>query len=199
MILLSVVLLSFGLLGLLFHNNPYANGPGDAASVCRLREAVGAGDQSAVGSPQRDDVPRGRRCPFVEPPRWGLVQVPEDHPADLAAQSLPLAGRDAVFAAFLYRCYAKLIQINSGSLMFTLSGCLAGHVTGSYPLAQPSERADLSGRCSMASAVGETCGHGVHVPAAWAGLSSRCPGSQGRPTCAVVNHVQRHLRVALFS
>jgi hypothetical protein len=27
-----------------------------------------------------------------------------------------------------------LIQINSGSLMFTLSGCLAGHVTGFYPM-----------------------------------------------------------------
>jgi hypothetical protein len=51
--------------------------------------------------------------------------VLEDHLADLAARSLPLAARDTVFVAFLHRCHAKLIQINSGSLMFTLSGCLA--------------------------------------------------------------------------
>src|SRR3954465_13200907 len=108
--------------------------PGDAASACRLGEAVGAGDQGAVRSPQRDDISVGRRCPFVEPPRRGFIQVPEDHLADLAARSPPLAARDAVFAAFLHRRHAKLIQINSGSLMFTLSGCLAGHVTGSYPI-----------------------------------------------------------------
>src|SRR3954469_4796611 len=99
----------------------YASGPGDAASACRLDEAVGAGDQGAVRSPQRDDVSGSRRCPLVEPPRRGFVRVPEDHLADLAARSPPLAARDAVFAAFLQRCHAKLIQINSGSLMFTLS------------------------------------------------------------------------------
>src|SRR5690349_17034338 len=33
----------------------YANGPGDAASACRPREAVGAGDQGAIRAPQRDD------------------------------------------------------------------------------------------------------------------------------------------------
>jgi len=95
--------------------------PGDAASACRLGEAVGAGDQGTVRSPQRDDVSVGRRCPFVEPPRRGFVQVPEDHPADLAARPPPLAARDAVVAAFLHRCHAQLIQINVGSPMFTLS------------------------------------------------------------------------------
>ncbi len=123
--------------------------PGAAASACRLGEAVGGGDQGAVRSPQRDDVSGDRRCPLVEPPRRGFVRVPEDHLADLAARSPPLAARDAVFAA--------LIQINLGSLMFTLSSCWAGHGTGSYPIGRASERADLSGRCSMASAVGETC------------------------------------------
>jgi hypothetical protein len=156
-----------------FRNRTYANGPRDAASACRLGEAVGAGDQGAVRAPQRDDVSGDRRCPLVEPPRRGFVRVPEDHLADLAARSPPLAARDAVFAAFLQRCHAKLIQINSGSLMFTLSGCLADHVTGSYPIGRASERADLSGGCSMASSVGETCGHGGHVPAAWPGLSDR--------------------------
>src|SRR4051795_1315674 len=106
--------------------------PGDAASACRLGEAVGAGDQGTVRSPQRDDVSIGRRCPLVEPPRRGFVQVPEDHLADLAARSPPFAARDAVFAAFLHRYYAEVIQINVGSPMFTLVGCLAGHVTGSY-------------------------------------------------------------------
>jgi len=42
-----------------------------------------------------------------------------------------------------------LIQINVGSPMFTLSGCWADHVTGSYPIGRASERADLSGGCSM--------------------------------------------------
>jgi hypothetical protein len=118
----------------LFRKLDYANGPGDAASVCRLREAVGAGDQSAVRVPQRDDVPGGRRRPFVEPARRGFVQVPEDHLADLAARSPPFAACDAVFTAFLHRRHAEVIQINVGSPMFTLSGCLAGHVTGSYPM-----------------------------------------------------------------
>src|SRR3954469_11882520 len=144
----------------------YANGSGDAASACRLGEAVGGGDQGTVRASQRDDVSGGRRCPLVEPPRWGLVQVPEDHLADLAARSPPLAARDAVVAA--------LIQINLGSLMFTLSGCWAGHGTGSYPMGRASKWADLSGRSSMASSVGETGGHGVHVPAACPGLSGRC-------------------------
>src|SRR5688500_16010940 len=90
----------------------YTNGPGDSASACRLREAVGAGDQGAVRAPQRDDVSGGRRCPLVEPPRWGLVQVPEDHLADLAARSPPLAARDAVVAAFLYRCHANPLSLS---------------------------------------------------------------------------------------
>jgi hypothetical protein len=82
----------------------YANDPGDLALACRLRGAVGAGDQGAIWSPQRDDVSVGRRCPLIEPSRWGLVQVPEDYLADLAARAPPLAARDAVFAAFLHRC-----------------------------------------------------------------------------------------------
>jgi hypothetical protein len=72
--------------------------------------------------------------------------VPEDHLADLATRSPRLAARDAVVAA--------LIQINLGSLMFTLSGCWAGHSTGSYPIGRASERADFSGGCSMASPSG---------------------------------------------
>ena len=62
-----------------FRNRTYANGPRDAASACRLGEAVGGGDQGAVRSPQRDNVSVGRRCSFVEPPRQGFVQMPEDH------------------------------------------------------------------------------------------------------------------------
>src|SRR3954463_10091771 len=69
---------------------------------------------------------------FVEPPRRGFVQVPEDHLADLAARSPLLAARDAVFTAFLHRRHAEVIQINVGSPMFTLWGCWAGHGTGSY-------------------------------------------------------------------
>src|SRR5688572_12244211 len=130
--------------------------PGDAASACRPREAVGAGDQGAIRAPQRDDVSGGRRCPLVESLRWGLVQVPADDLAELAAGSPPLAARDAVVAAFLHRCHAKVIQINLRSLMFTLSGCWAGHGTGSYPMGRASKRADLSGQSSMASSVGET-------------------------------------------
>jgi hypothetical protein len=91
-------LLSHGI----FHKISYANGPGAAASVCRLREAVGAGDQGAVRSPQRDNVSGTRPCPLVEPPRRGFVQVPEGHPADLAARSPHLAPGDAVFAAFVH-------------------------------------------------------------------------------------------------
>src|SRR4051812_9360702 len=54
---------------------------------------------SCVLAPKADrTVSGGRRCPLVEPPRWGLVQVPEDHLADLAARSPPLAARDAVVA-----------------------------------------------------------------------------------------------------
>ena len=140
---------------------------------------------------------RGRRCPLVEPPRWGLVQVPEDHLADLAARSPPLAARDAVVAAFLYRCHAKLIQINLGSLMFTLSGCWAGHGTGSYPMGRASKRADLSGRSSMASSVGETGGHGGHVPAAWPGLSGRCLGPEGRRSSELVEVMSHHREVTI--
>src|SRR4051794_12706567 len=94
-------------------------------SACRLGKTVGAGDQGTVRAPQRNDVSGSRRRPLVEPPRCGLVQMPEDHLADLAARSPALAARDAVFAAFLYRWHAEVIQINLGSLMFTLSGCWA--------------------------------------------------------------------------
>src|SRR3954453_1227285 len=68
----------------------------DIVSACRLGTA-GAGNQGAIRAPQRDDVSVGRRCPFVEPPRRGFVQMPEDHLADLAARPPPLAARDAVF------------------------------------------------------------------------------------------------------
>src|SRR3954465_6437684 len=175
----------------------YANGSGDAASACRLGEAVGGGDQGTVRASQRDDISGGRRCPLVEPPRWGLVQVPEDHLADLAARSPPLTARDAVVAAFLYRCHAKLIQINLGLLMFTLSGCWAGHGTGSYPMGRASKRADLSGRSSMASSVGETGGHGVHVPAAWPGLSGRRLGPGGMRSSELVEVMSHHREVTI--
>ena len=62
----------------------------DAASACRLGKAVGGDDQGTVRSPQRDDVSVGWRCPLVEPPRRGFVQVPEDHLAVLRPGPRPL-------------------------------------------------------------------------------------------------------------
>jgi hypothetical protein len=90
-----------------------------------------------------------------------------------------------------------LIQINLRSLMFTLSGCWAGHGTGSYPMGRASKRADLSGRSSMASSVGETGGHGVHVPPACPGLSGRCLGPEGRRSSELVEVMSHHREVTI--